>query len=160
MKKNAKETKPKTSSLMIIFNTWNAMIGCGTVTIPWAFQQSGILLGILLTAVTCLFTFTTNYMLLRVAGSDTNFSDTMHRYFPTYGWSISMACFIVNFYVGIILFFQVLSQSLYPIILFAMSSDAPIEMKTDWSQFSLSYSCLILLAIVLLMTAPRDTAYI
>ena len=27
----------KISSLMIVFNTWNAMIGCGTVTIPWAF---------------------------------------------------------------------------------------------------------------------------
>lgn len=145
---------------MIIFNTWNAMIGCGTVTIPWAFQQSGILLGIFITAIACLFAFTTNYLLLRVAGSDTNFSDTMHRHFPSCGWSISMACFIINFYVGIILFFQVLTQSLYPILLFAIGSDAPIEMTTDWSQFSLSYTCLILLVIVLGMTAPRNTSYI
>ena len=145
---------------MIVFNTWNAMIGCGTVTIPWAFQQSGIMLGVVLTAVACIFAFVTNYLLLRVAGKDTNFSDTMHRYFPSCGWAVSMGCFIVNFYVGIILFFQVLSQSLYPIILFAMGSEAPIETKTDWSQFSLSYSCLILLVIVLIMTAPRDTAYV
>ena len=33
-------------------------------------------------------------------------------------------------------------------------------MTTDWSQFSLSYTCLILLVIVLVMTAPRNTAYI
>ena len=136
------------------------MIGCGTVTIPWAFQQSGIFLGILITAAACIFAFTTNYLLLRVAGNDTNFSDTMHRYFPAYGWSISMACFIINFYVGIILFFQVLTQSLYPILLYAIGSDAPIEMTTDWSQFSLSYTCLILLVIVLGMTAPRNTSYI
>ena len=71
-----------------------------------------------------------------------------------------MACFIVNFYVGIILFFQVLSQSLYPIILFAMGRDKAIEMTTDWSQFSLSYTCLILMGIVLLMTAPRNTTYV
>ena len=71
-----------------------------------------------------------------------------------------MACFILNFYVGIILFFQVLSQSLYPILLFASGKDVEIEMKTDWSQFSLSYTCLILLGIVLLMTAKRDTLYV
>ena len=118
------------------------------------------MLGVVLTAVACIFAFVTNYLLLRVAGKDTNFSDTMHRYFPSYGWAVSMGCFIVNFYVGIILFFQVLSQSLYPIILFAMGSNAEIETKTDWSQFSLSYTCLILLVIVLGMTAPRDTMYV
>jgi len=66
----------------------------------------------------------------------------------------------MTFYVGIILFFQVLSQSLYPILLFATGNDSPIEMTTDWSQFSLSYTCLIILVICLLMTLPRDTAYI
>ena len=91
------------------------------------------MLGILLTALACIFAFTTNYLLLRVAAKDTNFSDTMHYYFPTYGWSASMFCFIINFYVGIILFFQVLSQSLYPILLFAMGKDTAIEMTTDWS---------------------------
>lgn len=103
------EEDSKISSTMIVFNTWNAMIGCGTVTVPWAFQQSGIILGVLITAIACLFAFITNYLLVRVAGKDTNFSDTMHRYFPSYGWPISMACFIFNFYVGIILFYQVLS---------------------------------------------------
>ena len=71
-----------------------------------------------------------------------------------------MACFILNFYVGIILFFQVLSQSLYPILLYALGMQQDIELTTDWSQFSLSYTCLILLGIVLLMTAPRDTEYV
>ena len=113
-----------------------------------------------MTGLACVLAFTTNYLILRVAGNDTNFSDTMHRFFPRYGWSVSMTCFIVNFYVGIILFFQVLSQSLYPILLFAMGEDVQIEMKTDWSQFSLSYSCLILLGIVLLMVLPRNTSYI
>ena len=60
----------KISSLMIIFNTWNGVIGVGTVTLPWAFQQSGILVGILITALSALFAFVTNYMLLRAAGSD------------------------------------------------------------------------------------------
>lgn len=111
---------------MMVFNTWNAMIGCGTVTIPWAYQQSGVLLGVFITALACAFALLTNLLILRTAGKDTNYSDTMHRYFPRWGWAVSMGCFIINFYVGIILFFQVLSQSLYPILLFAIGSDAEI----------------------------------
>ena len=49
---------------------------------------------------------------------------------------------------------------MYPIILFMIGSDAAIEMKTDWSCFSLSYTCLILMFIILAMVLPRDTAYI
>ena len=41
-----------------------------------------------------------------------------------------------------------------------IGSDAPIEMKTDWSNFSLSYTCLILLFVIMAMVLPRDTAYI
>ena len=32
------QKEEKISSIMIIFNTWNAMIGVGTVTVPWAYQ--------------------------------------------------------------------------------------------------------------------------
>ena len=99
----------KIGSVMIIFNTWNAMIGVGTVTVPWAYQQSGIVNGIIVTAIACVISFATNMVYLETAGKDDNYSVTMQRYFPQYGWSTSMLCFIVNFYVGIILFFQVLS---------------------------------------------------
>ena len=98
------QTEPKIGSIMIIFNTWNAMIGVGTVTVPWAYQQSGIVNGIIITAISCVFTFVTNVIYLKTAGTDDNYSVTMQKYF-THGWSISMLCFIVNFYVGIILFF-------------------------------------------------------
>ena len=35
--KDNEANKNKLSSMMIVFNTWNACIGVGTVTIPWAF---------------------------------------------------------------------------------------------------------------------------
>jgi len=37
---------PKQSSISTIFSVWNSMVGTGLVTIPWAYQQSGLLLGI------------------------------------------------------------------------------------------------------------------
>ena len=35
--KTVENSGPKVGSTMIIFNTWNAMIGVGSVTLPWAF---------------------------------------------------------------------------------------------------------------------------
>ena len=84
----------------------------------------------------------------------------MNKYFPKYGWAACNACIILMYYVGIILFWQVLSQSLYPILIFAIGSEQSIQMTADWSQFSLSYTCLIIFMIVIVMTAPRDTMYI
>ena len=86
----------------------------------------------------------------------------MRKYFPRYGWSVSMFCFIFNYYVGIVCMFQVLTQALYPVILnfMGISTTGTIDLSADWSEFSLAYTCLIVLAIVLLLTAPRDTMYI
>lgn len=84
----------------------------------------------------------------------------MQIYFGRVGWTISMLCFIVNFYVGVILFFQVLSQSLYPIILWCLNSNQAIEMTTDWSQFSLSYTCLIILGLTMLLAANKDMSIV
>ena len=35
----------KQSSMVIIFSCWKTMIGTAVVSLPWAFQQSGIILG-------------------------------------------------------------------------------------------------------------------
>ena len=34
------------SRIITIFTTWNAMVGLGLVTIPYAFAQAGLLLGL------------------------------------------------------------------------------------------------------------------
>ena len=36
----------KNGSLTIIFSVWNTMVGTGMITIPWAFSNSGLALGI------------------------------------------------------------------------------------------------------------------
>lgn len=73
-----------------------------------------------------------------------------------------MVCFIINFSVPIILFFQLLAQDLYPVILYFVEKvtgeDRPIEHDTDWSQFSYSYTCIIIFVIAFTMTAPKDTS--
>jgi amino acid permease len=49
----------KHGSLTNIFSCWNGMVGSGLIFIPWAFNEAGILLGILLTLLAFAISFTT-----------------------------------------------------------------------------------------------------
>ena len=75
--KESETSSPKVGSTMIIFNTWNAMIGVGTVTLPWAFQQSGIINGVLVTSIACVFSATTHLIYIKTADGEDNYSTTM-----------------------------------------------------------------------------------
>lgn len=73
-----------------------------------------------------------------------------------------MVCFIINFSVPIILFFQLLAQDLYPVILYFICLGGGEERKithdTDWSQFSYTYTCIIIFAVVFGMVSPKNTS--
>ena len=49
----------KQGSLTTIFSVWNAMVGTGLLTIPWAFSESGVMLGLFLTFVSFIISFMT-----------------------------------------------------------------------------------------------------
>ena len=54
-----RDTKGKHGSLTNIFSCWNGMVGSGLVFVPWAFSNSGIILGSLLVLVAFVMSFTT-----------------------------------------------------------------------------------------------------
>ena len=94
------------------------MAGTGIVCMPWAYQESGVLLGIALTFVAFMLSFLTCWMVIVTAGDDVDYTDTLRRYFGQKGWNVGMVCFIVNLYVAILIFFQLMAQNLYPVLLF------------------------------------------
>lgn len=49
----------KHSSISTIFSVWNTMVGSSLLTIPWAFSNSGILLGVFISFVTFIIAFYT-----------------------------------------------------------------------------------------------------
>ena len=108
----------KHGSLTTIFSCWNAMAGTGIVCMPWAFQEAGIVLGLLLTFVAFLISFTTCWMVIKTAGNDVDYTETLKRNFGHKGWVIGMVCFCVNLYVPILIFFQLMAQNLFPVLLF------------------------------------------
>jgi len=95
----------KHGSFVTIFSCWNGMAGTGVVTMPWAFQGSGILLGSALTFIAFTISFITCYFVVLTAGKDIDYTVTLTRYFGRKGWIVGMVCFILNLYVPILIFF-------------------------------------------------------
>ena len=136
------------------------MAGTGCLTLPWGYQQSGILLGVGLTLIAFGFSSYTCYLVIKTAKSDIDYTMTVERTFGPKGKTFAMFCFIINLYVPILLFQQLLAQSLFPIILAFVSlfthKTHEIDFKPDWNHFSYTWTCVIILVVTLLMSARRD----
>lgn len=137
------------------------MAGTGIVTVPWAFQGSGILLGSALTFIAFTISYITCYLVVLTAGQDIDYTVTLTRHFGRKGWVVGMVCFILNLYVPILIFFQLLAQNLYPIILaivepFTHNVKDPTATKPDWSEFSYTWTCVIIFALNFMITAYRN----
>ena len=76
-----KSTDGKHGSFTTIFSTWNAMAGTGIVCMPYAFQQSGMLIGILLCFIAFMLSYYTCWMVIKTAGNDIDYTDTLRRIF-------------------------------------------------------------------------------
>ena len=50
------------------------MVGTGLVTLPWAYSESGIVLGLIITFIAFAASFTTQYFVMKTAGKDTDYT--------------------------------------------------------------------------------------
>ena len=66
----------------------------GLVVIPWAYTESGLILGLLLTVLSFTISFATQYMIMKTAKKDLDYSDTMEKTFGKRGYNLGMAAFI------------------------------------------------------------------
>jgi len=71
----------KQSSMIIIFSCWKTMIGSAVVSLPWAFQQSGLLLGLIISFTSFFISFYTCKLIIDATGDDNDYSDTLHKYY-------------------------------------------------------------------------------
>ena len=136
------------------------MVGGVLVFVPWAFSTSGILLGSILVLVAFSMSFMTQYFIMKSAGNDIDYTETLKKTFGKKGWISGMVLFIFMLSIPIILFMQLLSQFLFPIILFFIeittNLERQIDTDVDFSQFSYSYTCIIVFLILFIVTAKRD----
>lgn len=113
------------------------MVGSGLVFVPWAFSTSGILLGSILVLVAFSMSFTTQYFIMKAAGNDDDYTETLKKTFGKKGWIAGMVLFIFMLSIPITLYMQLLSQFLFPIILFfielATNQERQLETAVDFS---------------------------
>lgn len=95
----------KHGSMTNIFSCWNGMVGTGLVTIPWAYSESGIILGVLLTIAAFIVSFTTQYFVMKAAGDDSDYTETLKKTFGKRGWYMGMSIFIGMLTIPILIFF-------------------------------------------------------
>lgn len=62
------------------------MVGSGIVSLPWTFNNSGFLLGIIICLIGVIISFRTCILMIRTAGNDAEFFDTLLKYWgkPAY----------------------------------------------------------------------------
>ena len=70
-----------------------------------------------------------------------------------------MILFILNLCIPIILYFQLLAQNLYPIIMAVGGINREISTSIDFSEFSYSYTCIIVMVVLMGMTAIRKLGF-
>ena len=80
------EPGSKHNSHVIVFSIWNTMIGTAVVCLPWAFQQSGMVLATILCFSNYLVCFYTTKLIVDATGQDADFSITLRKYFGGIGY--------------------------------------------------------------------------
>lgn len=163
---NDVDDEGKHGALTNIFSCWNSMVGTGLATIPWAYYKSGIVLGVLLTIFAFIVSFTTQYMIMKTAGTDMDYTDTLRKTFGRNGWNIGMVTFVIMLFIPIILYVGFLAQFLFPILTViievATGVDKPDSFINDrsvnFSEFSYSWTVVIVFCFLMLLTAKKDMA--
>lgn len=95
---------------------------------------------------------------MATAGNDIDYTETLKRVFGKSGWKIGMGLFIMWLAIPVILYVQLLSQLLYPIILKVIGDEDrnPANLKMNFNDFSYSYTVVIVFALLFSLTAKRD----
>jgi amino acid permease len=106
----------KSSSIVIIFSCWNTMVGSAMVSLPWAFMQSGIALGIIISFTSFLISFYTCALIIKTAKNDEDYVFTLKKYYGKPGFYIGLIGPTILIFGAITVYFVVIVQSLYPIL--------------------------------------------
>ena len=78
---DGREEEAKTGSCVIIFACWNTMVGSAMVSLPWSFQSSGILLGLIVSFTSFVISFYTCSLIIKTTKKDTDYIFTLKKYY-------------------------------------------------------------------------------
>ncbi|KAL8617973.1 hypothetical protein ACOMHN_058057 [Nucella lapillus] len=130
----------KHSSIVTIFSLWNTMMGTSLLSMPWAVEQAGFIGGISMLLLMALIMFYTSYLVLSsvnwVTGKTfTEFSDVCGHFLGKFASSLATFSSLVTLMGGMIVYWILLSNFLYHIVVFIHS-----QFETHPSQNETAFS--------------------
>ena len=145
------------------------MIGTAVVSLPWAFQQSGMLLGCLITFASFVVGLYTCILIVNATGTDADYSVTAKKYYGNlcqtyalgnFGFYAALLCPAVLILGAVVVYYVLLCQSLYPLLLaiyaLCSSTKPPEQQKPLWNTFSTAYVALALFPILIWLCSKKD----
>ena len=82
------------------------MVGSSILAVPWAFQEAGLLLGIIICFITFVVGFYTCHLVMKTAKADEDFADTVYKYFGPKGWILCMMFSILLIFAAIVIYYE------------------------------------------------------
>jgi len=82
------------------------MVGSSLLALPWAFSTSGIMLGTIISLITFIIGYHTCSLIVKCGKHDTDFSDTVYKYFGDWGWRVCMLFSILLMFSAIVIYYE------------------------------------------------------
>jgi amino acid permease len=93
------------------------MVGSGIVALPWAFGESGFILGLMISVVSVIVSYRTCILMIRVAGNDDEYFDTLYKYWGRWAYYCGFLSTLLIMIAAVTSYFINLSQMIYYITL-------------------------------------------
>jgi amino acid permease len=161
------ERPGESSDLQIIFSCWNTMAGSAMVSLPWAFQTAGILLGSCITLVSFLVSYYTCSLVIITTKNDKDYVFTLRKYFGKPGFYMGLIGPTVLIFGAITVYFVVIVQSIYPLLFTLLTKVFKMDLQYrdtskgdphyyDFEHFSPSYIALGMYVILVSVSMKKD----
>lgn len=134
-------------------------------TIPWAFQQSGILMGIFVSFLGFITSYYTCSLIIKTAKKDSDYIFTLKKYFGKQGFYIGLIGPTILIFGAITVYFVVIVQSLYPLILVVLVKifkiniafiDPNVAPYSHFETFSATYVALIMYVVLVTVSLKKE----
>ena len=91
------------------------MLGSAVVSLPWAFQQSGLLLGILISFSSFVVSWYTCSLIIDQTGEHPEWADILLTYYGEPGYYVALIAPAFLLSGAVTVYFVIMAQVLYPV---------------------------------------------
>lgn len=113
------ELGPKQGSIVTVFSIWNTMMGTALLSMPWALNQAGLILGLLFILAMGILAFYTAFRVVdatekcSAAGQNIEFADVCRFYFGKWGDRVALWFSLISLIGATIVYWVLMSNFLY-----------------------------------------------